>query len=67
MSLDEARSGYALDALGGVQTNNYVLIGDNAYGYSFSSLDFDYYSLATDVGHSYTILSGLRSQAFDRP
>ncbi len=37
MSLDEARSGFAIDAPATTSTNNYLLVGDNAYGYSAAS------------------------------
>ena len=58
MSLDEARFNYSVDALGATNTYNYLLVGDNAYGFSFSSSDLDFYALYTDVGSSYYALSG---------
>ena len=34
MSFDEARSGFTIDASATTSTNHYLLVGDNAYGYS---------------------------------
>jgi len=36
MSLDEARRNFTIDASSLITTNNYMLVGDNAYGYSLS-------------------------------
>ena len=65
MSYDEARSGFAVDASENIPTNNYLLVGGNAYGYSYAATnlgissfgDIDTYMLILDVGHTYTIIS----------
>ena len=56
-SLDEATFNYALDAPFSLSTNFYLLLGDNASGYSSSSLDYDTYALHLDIGSNYTILT----------
>ena len=56
-SLDEFSYNYSLDAPAGVSTNFYVLIGDNAYGYSSSANDFDCYAIHLNAGMNYSILS----------
>jgi hypothetical protein len=65
MSYDEARSGFNVDALPGTNTSNYILVGDNAYGYSSAATnllipligDLDTYRITLDVGTSYTIVA----------
>ena len=65
MSFDEARSGFATDASATTSTNNYLLVGDNAYGYSTASTnlatgsigDLDTYKIILDIGSSYTVVS----------
>lgn len=64
-SLDEAQYNFTQDAPNSVITNFYVLVGDNAYGYSFSSTnlslnilgDIDTYAIHLNPGHSYTIIA----------
>ena len=68
MSLDEARLGFGTDAPnfpGGIPPNTfYMLVGDNAYSYSYSGTilpsligDLDTYYVKTTPGHSYTIVA----------
>lgn len=53
-SLDEASLGFLLDAPFSTATNFYVLLGDNASGFSYSSFDRDSYILRLDYGYQYT-------------
>lgn len=61
MNLDERRNGQ--DALPSINTNNYLLIGDNAYGYTAAPTvpslgivgDLDTYYLRVDPGMNYTV------------
>lgn len=63
MSFDEARFGFVVDAPDTTSTGFYLLVGDNAYGYStaWTNLsagvygDIDTYSMNLDIGSSYTI------------
>ena len=65
MSYDEARLGFRVDAPVATTTNFYMLVGDNAYGYSTSGTnlttntigDLDSYKMILSVGTSYTIVS----------
>jgi Ca2+-binding RTX toxin-like protein len=65
MSFDEARNNFNIDASPSISTNYYMLVGDNAYGYSFSGTnlsanvigDLDAYFIHLDVGSSYTIIA----------
>lgn len=65
MSYDEARLGFTVDAPVATTTNFYMLVGDNAYGYSTSGTnlststigDLDAYKMILSVGTNYTIVS----------
>jgi hypothetical protein len=66
MSLDEARSNFIVDASSSpALTSNYLLVGDNAYGYSFSGTaynfsfigDIDTYLILIDPGSTYNIIA----------
>ena len=54
-SLDEASTGYRLDAPIGPATSFYLLLGDNARGYSNAANDFDAYALHVDIGSNYAV------------
>jgi hypothetical protein len=60
---DEASSGFLLDAPNSLNTNFYLLVGANAYGYtnlassSTATGDVDTYALLLNVGYSYTVIS----------
>jgi hypothetical protein len=63
MSQDEARSGFTVDASDNPgTTSNYLLVGDNAYSYSYSGTnlatgvigDLDTYYLRLGIGHTFT-------------
>lgn len=56
-SLDEYSYNYSIDAPYGASTNFYILVGDNAYGYSYSSTDYDCYAIHLNYGQNYTIAS----------
>lgn len=64
MSLDEARSNYSIDAGNNISTNNYLLVGDNAYSYSYAGTDLNFgiigdldtYFAILQPGHSYTVV-----------
>jgi len=53
-SYDESSLNFAQDAPNGTTTNFYLLMGDNAYGYSFTSPDYDAYRIVVNFGHKYT-------------
>ena len=61
-SLDEASRSFAVDAPYSLSTNFYILVGDNAYGYSSSLTnltyniigDIDEYAIHVDSGNSYS-------------
>jgi len=65
MSYDEARLGFTVDAPVATTTNFYMLVGDNAYGYSTSGTnlststigDLDSYKMILSVGTQYTIVA----------
>jgi hypothetical protein len=65
MSYDEARWGFQYDAPATTATSYYLLVGDNAYGYSTSGTnlsiaaigDLDTYAIVLGVGTNYTIVS----------
>jgi Bacterial Ig-like domain/Cadherin-like domain/Bacterial Ig domain/RTX calcium-binding nonapeptide repeat (4 copies) len=68
MWADEARSAYSLDAADYPifsQVNNYILVGDNSYNYSYAGTsliygiygDFDTFKIFVDPGSNYTITS----------
>lgn len=65
MSFDEARFGFVADAPDTTSTSFYLLVGDNAYGYSTAWTNFslgvygdiDTYSMNLDIGSSYTIVA----------
>ena len=54
-SLDESTNNFAIDAPFSLSTYFYLMLGDNAYGYSSSSTDYDAYSIHLDYGSTYTI------------
>jgi len=56
-SLDEASTGYNLDAPIGTSTYFYLLLGDNAGGYSSDANDFDAYALHVDIGSEYGVVA----------
>lgn len=56
-SRDEACLGFNIDAPNTLDTNFYLMLGDDAYGLTFSNLDRDAYFLEVDLGSSYTINS----------
>lgn len=72
MSFDEARSNFTVDASASIATSNYLLVGDNAYSYSFSATflsvpiigDLDAYAFHVDTGYSYTIVAGSASPLY---
>ena len=72
MSLDEARNNFSIDAGGSIATYNYMLVGDNAYGYSFSYTnllsnvigDLDTYSINVDIGSNYAVIASGSYAAF---
>jgi len=53
-SFDESSLGFSQDAPSGTLTNFYLLMGDNAAGYSNSSGDYDSYKIIVDYGNSYS-------------
>ena len=65
MSYDEARSAFVTDASATTATNNYLLVGDNAYGYSSGSTnlslgiigDLDTYFMRLSIGTSYSVIA----------
>ncbi|WP_431268761.1 Calx-beta domain-containing protein [Dankookia sp. P2] len=64
--MDEARSGFQVDALPNTGTSNYLLVGDNAYGYTYAASsaylsyigDVDVYLMELDYGSSYSLVTG---------
>jgi hypothetical protein len=56
-SLDEASTGFLFDAPLDLSTNFYLLLGDNAYGYSSSPSDYDAYRLHLDYGSNYSVVT----------
>lgn len=55
MSYDEARRGFQYDAPANTASNYYLLVGDNAYGYSTSGTNFFGMAqkLKSSTGHFY--------------
>lgn len=71
MSLDEKRYGH--DAESGITTTNYLLVGDNAYGYSATATlpafgligDLDAYFIRVDPGMHYSIVTSSSSPLYN--
>jgi hypothetical protein len=56
-NLDEANYNYTLDAPASVDTNFYLLLGDNAHSATGFSGDIDAYAFHVDRGSTYTIVA----------
>ena len=74
MSLNEANSNFTVDASNTPPSNNYMMVGENVYGYSYSGTniaansfgDIDTYGVHLDIGTKY-IIQASGSNIFGTP
>ena len=74
MSLNEANLNFTVDASNTPPSNNYMMVGENVYGYSYSGTniaansfgDIDTYGVHLDIGSKY-IIQASGSNIFGTP